>query len=58
MNNIKKFSGQRENVVFDDVLSTYPGGVLIDNTDAKARFTDGVIQQGQSLSLLHQTKGK
>ncbi|QNS40193.1 hypothetical protein H0S70_07205 [Chryseobacterium manosquense] len=47
MNNIKKTSGQREIVVFDDVLATRPGGLLnIDNVDAKSRFTDGIIPAG------------
>lgn len=46
MNNIKKFTGAREIVVFDKVLATYPGGVNIDNVDAKSRFTDGIIPAG------------
>ena len=47
MNNIKKVSGKREIVVFDSVLATYPGGIInIDATDAKTRFTDGIIPAG------------
>ncbi|EPL7679769.1 TPA: hypothetical protein JRX02_002907 [Elizabethkingia anophelis] len=47
MNNIKKFNGSRQKVVFDSMtLATYPGGVIIDNVDAKARFTDGIIPAG------------
>lgn len=46
MNNIKKLSGKREIVVFDKVLATYPGGVNIDNVDAKSRFADGIIPAG------------
>ncbi len=46
MNNIKKYNGKREIVVFDSVLATYPGGVNIDNVDAKKRFTDGIIPAG------------
>lgn len=33
-------------VVFDQLDVTYPGGVYIDPTTAKARFTDGVIPAG------------
>lgn len=58
MNNIKKFSGERKKVIFDDVLSTYPGGVLIDNTDAKARFTDGVIPAGTIVVITAPNRGK
>lgn len=59
MNGIKKnTSGQREVVVFDDVLSTYPGGVLVDNVDAKARFTDGVIPAGTIIVITAPNKGK
>ncbi len=49
MNNIKKTSGRREIVVFDGsfVIATLPGGLVnIDNVDAKARFTDGIIPGG------------
>lgn len=46
MNNIKKFNGAREIVVFDKVLATYPGGVNIDNVDAKSRFANGIIPAG------------
>lgn len=46
MNNIKRTSGGRESVVFDDVIATFPGGVQIDNEDAKKRFTDGVVKAG------------
>lgn len=47
MNNIKKFNGSRQKIVFDSMtLATYPGGVIIDNVDAKARFTDGIIPAG------------
>ena len=46
MNNIKKLSGAREIVVFDKVLATYPGGVNIDNVDAKSRFANGIIPAG------------
>ena len=59
MNGIKKnTSGQREIVVFDDVLSTYPGGVLVDNVDAKARFADGVIPAGTIIVITSPNKGK
>lgn len=46
MNNIKKVGGQREKVVFDSVIATYPSGVLVDNTDAKLRFTDNILRAG------------
>lgn len=46
MNNIKKFTGARQKVVFDSVLATYPGGVNVDNTDAKLRFTNNVLPAG------------
>lgn len=36
----------RQIVVFDQVDATYPGGVYIDPTTAKERFTDGVIPAG------------
>lgn len=36
----------RQVVVFDQLDVTYPGGVYIDPTTAKARFTDGVIPAG------------
>ena len=36
----------RQIVVFDQLDVTYPGGVHIDPTTAKARFTDGVIPAG------------
>ena len=36
----------RQIVVFDQLDVTYPGGVYIDPTTAKARFTDGVIPAG------------
>lgn len=46
MNNIKKFTGARQKVVFDSVLSTYPGGVNVENTDAKLRFTNNILPAG------------
>lgn len=46
MNNIKKINGSRQKVVFDKVNDTYPGGVNIDNVDAKKRFTNGIIPAG------------
>lgn len=46
MNGIKKFNGGRQKVVFDSVLSTYPGGVNVENTDAKLRFTNNVLPAG------------
>lgn len=49
MNNIRKSTGRREIVVFDGsfIIATLPGGLVnIDNVDAKARFTDGVIPAG------------
>ena len=46
MNNIKKSTGIRQKVVFDIVDSTYPEGVLVDNTDALARFTDKILPAG------------
>ena len=36
----------RQIAVFDQLDVTYPGGVYIDPTTAKARFTDGVIPAG------------
>lgn len=39
----------RQIVVFDQVDTTYPGGVHIDNTEASARFTDGVVPAGTLL---------
>ena len=36
----------RQIVVFDQLDVTYPGGVHIDPTTAKERFTDGVIPAG------------
>lgn len=36
----------RQIVVFEQLDVTYPGGVYIDPTTAKARFTDGVIPAG------------
>lgn len=46
MNNIKKFNGGRQKVVFDSVVSTYPGGVNVENTDAKLRFTNNILPAG------------
>lgn len=46
MNGIKKSTGGRQKVVFDSVLSTYPGGVNVENTDAKLRFTNNVLPAG------------
>jgi len=46
MNGIKKYTGGRQKVVFDSVLSTYPGGVNVENTDAKLRFTNNVLPAG------------
>lgn len=46
MNNIKKSTGTRQIVVFDSVLATYPGGVNIDNVDAKLRFTNNILPAG------------
>ena len=39
----------RQIVVFDQEDATYPGGVQIDPTTAKARFTDGVVPAGTLL---------
>ena len=39
----------RQIVVFDQLDVTYPGGVYIDPTTAKARFTDGVVPAGTLL---------
>lgn len=39
----------RQIVVFDQVDATYPGGVQIDPTSAKARFTNGVVPAGTLL---------
>ena len=39
----------RQIVVFDQVDATYPGGVQIDPTTVKARFTDGVVPAGTLL---------
>lgn len=36
----------RQIVLFDQLDVTYPGGVYIDPTTAKARFTDGIIPAG------------
>ena len=46
MNNIKKSKGARQKVVFDSVEATYPTGVVIDNTDALARYTDKILPAG------------
>lgn len=46
MNNIKKSTGARQKVVFDSVEATYPGGVVVDNTDALARYTDKILPAG------------
>lgn len=46
MNNITKSTGTRQKVVFDSVESTYPGGVLVDNTDALTRFTNKILPAG------------
>ena len=46
MNNIKKSTGIRQKVVFDIVDSTYPEGVLVDNTDALARYSDKILPAG------------
>ena len=39
----------RQIVVFDQEDATYPGGVQIDPTSAKARFTNGVVPAGTLL---------
>lgn len=39
----------RQIVVFDQEDATYPGGVQIDSTSAKARFTNGVVPAGTLL---------
>ena len=39
----------RQIVIFDQEDATYPGGVQIDPTSAKARFTDGVVPAGTLL---------
>ena len=39
----------RQIVVFAQEDATYPGGVQIDPTSAKARFTDGVVPAGTLL---------
>ena len=41
----------RQIVVFDQLDVTYPGGVYINPTTAKARFTDGVIPAGTLVML-------
>ena len=46
MNNIKKSTGAGQKVVFDSVEATYPGGVVVDNTDALARYTDKILPAG------------
>ena len=46
MNNIKKSTGARQKVVFDSVEATYPCGVVVDNTDALARYTDKILPAG------------
>ena len=45
----------RQIVVFDQLDVTYPGGVYIDPTTAKVRFTDGVIPAGTL--VMHDTNG-
>ncbi|MGQ1935586.1 hypothetical protein ACT8O7_08050 [Ornithobacterium rhinotracheale] len=49
MKAIKKFGSKRQIVVFDKVGDTIPTGVHVDITDAKARFSDGVIPAGTLL---------
>ena len=39
----------RQIVVFDQEDATYPGGVQIDPTSAKARFTNGIVPAGTLL---------
>lgn len=46
MKAIKKLTKGRQKVVFDQIGDTYPGGVLIDKTSAKARFSEGIIPAG------------
>lgn len=47
MNNVKSdYQAGRQIVVFDQIDATYPGGVHIDKTTAKKRFTKGVVPAG------------
>lgn len=47
---------ERQIVVFDQVDSTYTGGVHIDATKAKARFSNGIIPAGTI--VVPDTEGK
>ncbi|HFA9664956.1 TPA: hypothetical protein WM907_001048 [Neisseria gonorrhoeae] len=49
MKQITKQTAGRQIVVFDQVLATLPAGVLIDATEAKNRFSDGVVPAGTLL---------
>ena len=49
MKQITKQTAGRQIVVFDQVLATLPSGVLIDATEAKNRFSDGVVPAGTLL---------
>lgn len=45
---VRKTAGFQK-VVFDQVDATIPGGVHVDATTAKARFTDGILPAGTLL---------
>ena len=49
MKQITKQTAGRQIVVFDQVLATLPAGVLIDATEAKNCFSDGVVPAGTLL---------
>lgn len=49
MKQITKQTAGRQIVVFDQVLATLPAGVHINATEAKNRFTDGVVPAGTLL---------
>ena len=49
MKQITKQTAGRQIVVFDQVLATLPAGVHINATEAKKRFTDGVVPAGTLL---------
>lgn len=51
MKKLKTTEGGYEKVIFDQVDSTYVGGVHIDAEQAKGRFEDGVIPAGTAVLL-------
>lgn len=49
MKRIQKKTAGRQMVVFDRVDATLPTGVVVDTTDAQARFTEGILPAGTLL---------